>query len=360
MYKEPEKKQEKYVGFPMKMNAYGHKELFIVQKDENAFILYFILGKMTQNYWTWGSFETTVVTLSKQFSIKKKESDNRKEIKRLLLVLHEKGWFKIMFDEQSFEYDTLLNISMVDLDSPQVMSVVESENFKHTGYLKVTQEMFDSCKWNARHFRGLIYAEWRMMRGQENEGKYRISGSEWQKAMGISKLTQINLVKELDELNLVDKQRGEMYIDACGKPKRETNLYSVVCDEERQERKQEEKQNEYSLIKQHNFDVHAEVAQLDAIDPRCENTNVYKTGKKDYLGNKEYWIWNTTKYKSTKMHLDARFNSFKNARPDLYATVVMEGEKYMKKINANKDWQEKQHQMSSHRNKGYDPRFYLS
>lgn len=108
MYKQSET-QEKYVGFPMKMNAYAHEGLFIMQKDEDAFLLYFILGKLSQNYWTWGSLETTVVTLSKQLRIKNKESDNRKEIKRLLLVLHDRGWIKITFDEESFEYDNASN-----------------------------------------------------------------------------------------------------------------------------------------------------------------------------------------------------------------------------------------------------------
>jgi hypothetical protein len=46
MYKQSETK-EKYFGFPMKMNAYAHEGLFIMQKDEDAFLLYFILGKRT-------------------------------------------------------------------------------------------------------------------------------------------------------------------------------------------------------------------------------------------------------------------------------------------------------------------------
>jgi len=220
MYKEPETKQEKYVGFPMKMNAFAHEGLFITQKDENAFLLYFILGKMSQNYWVWGSLETTVVTLGKQLRIKNKESDNRNEIRRLLLVLHDRGWIKITFDEESFEYDTLLTIFMVDLESPHVMESVGSENYKHLGYQKVTQVMFDACKGNSRHFRAMIYAEWRMFRGQENEGKYRISLDEWEKAMDICHATAVKLVSQLDELNLVDKHRGEKYVDGYGKPKR--------------------------------------------------------------------------------------------------------------------------------------------
>lgn len=345
MYKELEVKQEKYVGFPMKMNAYAHEGLFVVQKDENAFILYFLLGVMTQNYWTWGRMETTIITLSKQFPIKTKESDNRNEIRRLLLVLHDRGWMKITFDEKSLKYDTLITITMVDLDSPRVMDVVLSDNYKHTGWLMVTQEMFDACKGNARHFRAMIYAEWRMFRGQDNEGKYRISLDEWEKTMDISHATAVKLVKELDELNLVNKQRGVMYQDANGQPKRETNLYSVVSEEERQEREAEAKEGQYSFEHQHNIDVQAAAAQWDEVDPRCEGTNVYKTDKKDYLGSKEYWIWKTTKYENTRKHLDGRFMKFKKARPDLYANVEREGKKYMKEKEAHQSRQTSEVQM---------------
>lgn len=275
--------KEKYVGFPMKMNAFAHEGLFVTQKDENAFILFFLLGKMSLNYWTWGSVETTVVTLSKQLPIKTKESDNRKEIKRLLLSLHNKGWIKVTLDEESFEYDTLITITMVDLDSSHVMDVVGSDNYKHTGWLKVTQEMFDACKGNARHFRAMIYAEWRMFRGQENEGEYRISLNEWENAMDVSHTTAVKLVKELDELNLVDKHRGAMYQDAYGQPKRETNLYSVVSEEDRQEREEEAKEGQYSFEHQHNIDVDALIDAWEITDSRTDKTNIFKTGSKDYL-----------------------------------------------------------------------------
>ncbi|MEO3946156.1 hypothetical protein [Gorillibacterium sp. CAU 1737] len=335
MYKQSETK-EKYIGFPMKMNAYAHEGLFIMQKDEDAFLLYFILGKLSQNYWTWGSLETTVVTLSKQLRIKNKESDNRNEIKRLLLVLHDRGWIKITFDEESFKYDTLLTISMVDLDSPHVMESVGSDNYNHLGWVKVKQEMYDACNGNARHFRAMIYTEWRFFRGQENQGKYRTSLDEWEKVLDISHVTAVKLFEKLDELKLLDKHRGAMYKDASGKVKRETNQYSVVSEDERQERKEEAKYDQYSFAHQHNIDVQAGVAQLDGIDPKCEGTNVYKTGKKDLLGKKEYWIWMVTEYVDTRLHLEKRFNAFKKARPDLYANVEREGKAYIKEKDERK------------------------
>lgn len=333
MYREPEdkNKKEQYVGFPMKMNAYAHEGLFIMRKDENAFILYFLLGKQSQNYWNWGSVETTVVTLSKQFPIKTKEHDNKKEIRRLLLMLHDKGWIKITFDEESFEYDTLLTISMVDLDSEYVMEVVHSDNYKHTGWLKVTQEMFDACEGNSRYLRAMIYAEWRMFRGQENEGTYCISLDEWEKTMDVSHATAVKLVKELDELNLVDKQVGAMYTDANGQPRRETNVYSVVAKEERQEREAEAKEGQYSFAHQQNIDVNAMISMMDGIDPRTEGTNAHKTGKTDWLCGKCWLIWQTTEYKGTKEHLERRFEEFKKANPARYKIVESEGKALVKK-----------------------------
>lgn len=335
MYGKPKTKEPKFVGFPIKMYAFEHEGLFVVQKDENAFMLYFLLGVQSQNYWNWGRLETTVVTLSKQLPLKNKESDNRKEIRRLLQVLHNKSWIKINMNDDSLEYDSLLTINMVDLGSPYVMDVVCSQNYKHTGWLKVTQEMFDACRGNARHLRAMVYAEWRMFRNQENEGEYRISLNEWEKVMGISHATAVKLVKELNDLDLVHKERGAMYQDENGQPKRETNLYTVVSEEERQERNEVDKNEQYSSEHQENIDTNAIIAEIEG-DPRCEGTNVYKTGKKDYLGNKEYDIWKTTTYKETKAHLDKRFSKLKEANPKAYDSVVFEGEKYMQKLENSK------------------------
>jgi hypothetical protein len=313
------------------MNAYAHEGLFIVQKDENAFILYFLLGKMSQNYWTRGRVETTVVTLSKQCTIKTKESDNRKEIKRLLLSLHYKGWIMITYDEKSFEYDTLITITMVDLDSPHVMDVVLSDNYKHTGWQKVTQEMFDACKGNAKHFRAMIYAEWRMFRGQENEGTYRISGGEWESVMDISKVTASKLVKELDKLNLVDKQRGAMYTDVSGQPKRETNLYSVVSAEDRQEREEEAKESQYSFAHQHNIDVDAQIGAWEFTDPRTVKTNIFKTGQKDWLTAYCWYVIHDTECQVTKKRGMKRLKDIEKANPAGYMKLVQDGIREKKK-----------------------------
>ncbi|MFD7523855.1 hypothetical protein [Paenibacillus chitinolyticus] len=338
MFKEPEIQKEKYVGFPMKMNAYTHKDLFVMQKDENAFILYFLLGKMSQNYWTWGSFETTVVTLSKQFRIKTKEHDNKKEIRRLLLSMHDKGWIKITFDDDLFEYDTLLTITMVDLDSPHVMDAVWSDNYKHLGWLKVTQEMFDACKGNARHFRAMIYAEWR--HGIE----YAISGHEWQKVMDISKKTQVNLVKELDVLNLVDKHRGKSYIDENGKPRRETNKYVSVSQKERQEREEAANKEQYPFEHQHNIDVNAQVA-WEITDPRTEKTNIFKTGKKDWLTPYCWYVIQDTDCQATKERGLWRLELIEKANPLKYKKLVQDGMREKKSQEERKLQKERESQI---------------
>lgn len=350
MYKKQEVK-EQYVGVPMKMNAYAHEGLFVMKNDENAFILYFLLGKMSQNYWAWGSVETTVVTLSKQYPIKTKESDNRKEIQRLLLVLHDREWIKITFDEESFMYDTLITITMVDIESPHVMDVVCSDKYKHTGWLKVTQEMFDACKGNARHFRAMIYAEWRMFRGQaEFEGTYRISLDEWEKTMDISHATAVKLVKELDELNLVDKQRGAMYQDANGKPKRETNLYSVVSEEDRQEREEEAKEGQYSSAHQHNIDVDAQIGAWEITDTRTEKTNIFKTGKKDFLSPYCWYVIQDTDCQATKERGIMRLKAFEAKNPKGYKKLVQDGMREKKKQDDKKHQRELQSQINVYSN----------
>ncbi|WP_339319342.1 hypothetical protein [Paenibacillus sp. FSL R10-2734] len=327
MNKGPEIKQEQYVGFPMKMNAYAHEGLFVVQKDENAFMLYFILGKMSQNYWTWGRFETTVVTLSKQFQIKTKESDNRKEIRRLLMILNDKGWIKITFDEESFEYDTLLTIYMVDLNSPLVMDSVDSDNFKHLGYQKVTQEMFDACKGNSRHFRAMIYAEWRMFRDQENEGKYRISLGEWEKTMNISHATAVKLIKELDELNLVDIKRGAMYQDVYGNPKRETNQFSVVSEKERQKREENTSEREETLAKEVNRHLSSVEAMGNVTDERVHETNLFNPDRSVFLNDHDMYVFVTTECKVTLDHVNKRLDKMDESKPGIRKKLIDLGNK---------------------------------
>ncbi|ETT77497.1 hypothetical protein C173_03239 [Paenibacillus sp. FSL R7-277] len=314
MYKKPETKQEKYVGFPMKMNAYAHESLFIEKKDEYAFFLYFILGKMSQNYWAWGNFETTVITLSKQLPIKNKETENRKEIRRLLAVLNGRGWIKITFDDDSFEYDTLLTIYMVDLESPLVMDSVSSDNYKHLGYQKVTQEMFDACKGDPRHFRAMIYAEWRMFRSKENEGTYRISLGEWEKTMNISHATAVKLIKELDELNIVDKKRGLMYQDVSGKPKLETNQYFVVSEEERQKREENTDANGEPMAKEVNRYLSTAEANEYVTDERVKETNLFNPDRSVWLNAYDMYVFLTTKCEATLAHVNKRLDEMDKSR----------------------------------------------
>lgn len=329
--KRPDKK-ENFVGMPIKMFAFGHEGLFVTKKDENAFILYYLLDTMTRNIYTWGSVETSVSLLSKKLPIKTKESDNRAEIKRLLLSLFNKGFIKIYFDEESFENDTLLTIRMLELDDAHIMGVVDSDKYKHTGWVAVTEEMFKACKGNARHLRMMIYTEWRMFRGQQNEGTYRISYGEWERVLDISHPTAVSLIKEVEKLNLIDKFRGAMYTDASGNLKQETNLYAPVTEEQREERKAGDKAKETdSFAKKHNTEVLALVNEMEVTDPRTEKTNLFNPSKKVYLNPYCWYVWQTTDCKITKKQGDKRFEAFKKANPTRYNALVKEGKKEKEK-----------------------------
>lgn len=351
--KKPEEYKDAFVAMPIKMFAYGH-DMFITKKDEDAFLLYYIVDKMTKNLHTWGEVETNIVLLSKLLPMKTKETDNRKEVKRLLLSLHEKGWIKIFHDETSMEYDTLLTIRTMDLDNTMFTEVVQSDNYKHSGWVAVNEDMFKACKGNARHLRMMIYAEWRMFRGKDFEGNYSITHGEWTKVLDISKQVSIELAKEVSELNLVDKFQGQLYTDAKGQVKREPNRYAPVSVEERSERKKDNKG--YGFEKQHHIDVNVGVAQLDVTDKRVEKTNIFKTGDKDYLKPYCYAVIMTTECEATKKRGLNRLELIKKASKISYDILVKEGKKEMDKMKRVESAKQSAQQSSD--NATYEPSFY--
>ncbi|WP_248548427.1 hypothetical protein [Paenibacillus odorifer] len=329
--KEP-KFKEKFIGMPIKMFAYEHDELFITKKDENAFILYYILNVMACNLYTWGEVETSISLLSKKLPIKNKESDNRAEIKRLLLSLSNKGFIRLFYDDEQLNYDTLLTVRMLSLDDPHIMDMVTSDNYKHVGWVRVTEEMFRACKGDARHFRVLIYMEWRMFRGQDNEGTYCISYGEWEKVLDISHPTAVNLIKEMVDLNLMYKDGGKFYTDEYGNCKQETNKYAPSNENQREEAKAKVKiEDTDSLEKKQNRTVLALVNQMDVTDSRTKKTNLFNSSKKVYLTPYCYYVWKTTSCKQTKAQGDKRLEAIKKANPNQFNKFISQCEQEFKK-----------------------------
>lgn len=330
-----------FAAFPMLMSAFDQEELFLPKEDVYAYMLYYILSMQSHHSLWWGSVETTIVTLSKQLPIKtisnkKKESDNKREIKRLLLSLHNKGYVDIAYQEDSLEYDTLLTISVPDGNSIDAKKEAESylqkkgKSLKHVGFVRINEEVYKACAGNPWHLRILIYAMWR------EQIDYRICTEEWAKVLGTCENTAVKYLKEVDQLNLVNKISGSYYVDGNNSPRRLPNQYRVLNPEVREERNKllNEEFDEQKLTKQINIETNLEKSiQNDVQDPRAANTNLLNTG---FLTGNCWYVWNTTEYSATKQIGDNRFNALKEKNPMAYKRIEKEGKKIKRQYENRK------------------------
>ncbi|WDQ30452.1 hypothetical protein PTQ21_18615 [Paenibacillus marchantiae] len=328
-------KNPPFAAFPMLMSAFDKKELFIPKEDIYAYVIYYMLSMQSQHSHWWGTVETTVVTLSKQVPIKtkvnkKKESDNRKEIKHLLLSLNEKGYIEMEYNEDTLEYDTLLTIKIPDANGINAKKVAESylpkktKVIKHQGWVGVSEEMFKSCNGNPWFLRILIYSEWR--KGID----YRISFEEWACVLGSSENTAAKYLNEANELNLIDKISGEYYADEKGEPRQLPNKYKTVSAEERKERERRQDGNltKQEIDKQINIVAKLEEVASYSHDPRIDTTYLLNTG---WLTPACWHVWHTTEFEATKEIGDKRFNALRKINPSKYNELEKEGRKLLAK-----------------------------
>ncbi|MGD0030618.1 hypothetical protein SLT67_04595 [Paenibacillus illinoisensis] len=326
-------KKPPFAVFPMLMSAFDQKEFFIPKDDVYAYVIYYVLSMQSHHSYWWGTVETTVVTLSKQVQIKtkvnkKKESDNKREIKRLLLSLHEKGYINIKYKEDNFEYDTLLTIKIPDANGIDAKKVASSylkkkdKVLKHQGWVGITERMFEACNGNPWYLRILIYSEWR------KQIDYRISFEEWACVLGSSENTAAKYLNEADELNLIDKISGEYYVDEKGGPRQLPNKYRTVSTEEREERerRQDGDLTEQEITKEINVVNNLEKVASDNHDPRIDTTNLLNTG---WLKPACWYVWHTTEFKATKDLGDRRFHALKNINPSKYQELEKGGRKLL-------------------------------
>lgn len=328
--------KKNFVGMPMKMFAYGHKDLFLNKNEENAFLLYYILDCMSRNLYTWSTVETSINMLANKCNFNNDAKRNRAEIKKYLLSLRDKGFITMLFNDSSLESDTFLTIKFKDLDDKQFMEAVRSDNFEHVGWVAVTEEMFKACNGNARYLKIMIYAEWRMFRGTEGEGTYKIALSEWMKVLDLSYATVIKALKECDELHLIDKEIGEMYTDEDGNPRRRTNGYTSVSQKERDYRNAEEIDlDDDSSKKQFNTKVLAILNKTDTTETR--KNNLFNPSNTVWLTGIDWWIWHTTECEIAKAQGTRRFNKMKASPRGLaaYKKIEKNGKAVLRQKNAD-------------------------
>lgn len=345
-----------FVGFPMLMSAFDHEGLFLPKEDVCAYMLYFLLGRQSMHKVWQGCVQTTIVTLSKQLPMltktnKKKESENKKEIKRLLLSLHDKGYITITHDEESLEYDTLLTISIPDASELDATRVEEShlpkkgKTLKHVGWVRVDEEMFDASNGNPWHLQILIYTHWRM--GLDD---YRISFEEWAKVLGVSENTAEKYVNEAVASNVISKQSGDFYTADNGKVRRLPNGYDAPSAEERQERqeKAEGKEKGKPLAKEVNTYMSSSEVKEKTSDDRYGNSNWTNPDTKVYLNGKDMVIWKECKCPIALAHAEKRWGKIPaNKQKELMGKYNDELKNQKKTANAKKVVEEKNSQLMS-------------
>ncbi|MEK3823146.1 hypothetical protein [Paenibacillus sp. FSL K6-1558] len=328
-------KKPPFAAFPMLMSAFDKKELFVPKEDIYAYVIYYMLSMQSHHSYWWGTVETTIVTLSKQVPIKtkvnkKKESDNRNEIRRLLLSLHEKGYIEIKYNEDTVEYDTLLTIKIPDANGINAKKFAESylpkktKVIKHQGWVGVSEEMFKSCNGNPWFLRILIYSEWR------KSIDYRISFEEWACVLDSSENTAAKYLNEANELNLIDKISGEYYADEKGNPRQLPNKYKTVSAEEREERERRQDGNltQQEIDKQINIVAKLKKVASHSHDPRIDTTNLLNS---DWLTPDCWYVWHTTEFEATKELGDKRFHALGKKNPSKYKELEKEGRKILAK-----------------------------
>ncbi|WP_339218935.1 hypothetical protein [Paenibacillus sp. FSL H8-0332] len=336
------KSKENFVAFPMLMSAFDHKGLFLTKNDVYAYNLLYLIGRQSMHNIWWGSVETTIVTLSKQLPMPSKngnlkESDNKREIRRLLLSLHDKEYITISYEEESLEYDTLITINVPDASELDSKRVEESylpkkdKLLKHVGWVGVTEEMFNACNRNPWHLRILIYTNWRM-----NLDNYLISMEEWAKVLGVSENTADKFTCEVNILNIVDKISGEFYTNDAGEVRRKPNKYTAVSVETREKRQEQSEGIEKSetLTKEVNrYLSAAEVAEKTS-DEQFRKSNWTNPDRNVYLDGKDIVIWKESKCPIAIAHAEKRWAKIPENKQ----------EELMKKYKAEIDKQKGEHE----------------
>ncbi|WP_422659056.1 hypothetical protein ACK8P5_00450 [Paenibacillus sp. EC2-1] len=145
-------------------------------------------------------------------------SRGKKRIKSAIDSLHSKGYVELSYRESTLKNDTLLEITVLELEHQIYKERVFSRGSSYAGYTAVTDDLF-SCATSVLVLRALIYHDWR------SKIDYDISFSEWASILGVSRQTAINVINECTTSGLLSKHRGDYYTEPSGEIRQKTNKY---------------------------------------------------------------------------------------------------------------------------------------
>jgi hypothetical protein len=314
-----EMKKGNYVQIPNKIFAFDSE--YFMTNDELS--VYFMLCRMVsaRNH---QKVECNIELINSKIDFRySDESKNKNIIKKALTGLHEKKYIILSFSDDKLNNNTLLSVYIAKIYSEVVMS----GNLKFKGYTEVYDDMYDACKGNIQHLKVLIYVDWRSQIG------FDIPLSQWEKVLDVSNKTAVKILDECITAKIINKERGQYYVEN-GKPRQETNSYSVVSEEDR-EIKEDIKP---SFTKKVNTMVNASMRREESNEQRS-----HKLFGNDKLNGNDYFVWITTECPILKEHGNKRFNAIANKSEggkNLVASWKKEAENCLKQEKRLKNQQD--------------------
>ncbi len=281
-------KKDFFVAIPNKMFAF-ETDLFV---SDDEFLLFYHLGTIVQAR----NKMLVIVNIDLLSSMLNRIDTNtsrvKNKVKIALLGLETKGYISIKYYDTKLNNSTLLYITLVDKKHSIYVKDVKCGSWKYVGFTMVTEEMFNKTS-NARELKVLTYILWR------STIEYSISYYEWEKILGVSHATAVNIIKECQSKGSIVKQRGDYYTTACGDIRQETNRYSIKETED-------VKENKISLLKEINT-ITKSMSAEDSSNEERPNKWFY-TGDESKLDVDDMYIYLTTNCPVLKKHADKRIN----------------------------------------------------
>ncbi|MFE4073406.1 hypothetical protein [Peribacillus sp. YIM B13477] len=216
------KTNEFYVMFPVKMFSYNDESFFIENSD--AFLLYFVLGKLS-TFQDRTKVLCNVQMLGAMVTLDNRKSRSTQRIIDALKTLELQGYVQIKHEGEKLQDSPLLEITLLEDFSESV-----SGNTKYSGFIKVTEDLFNIADNDSKLFKVLIYVVWRF------NIDYAISFREWENVLAMSERTVKRLIQGYEKEGKLKVIHGQHYRDEKGKVRQYMNKYLVPVVKEKKEK----------------------------------------------------------------------------------------------------------------------------
>ncbi|MCQ6264517.1 hypothetical protein M1K46_02400 [Fictibacillus sp. WQ 8-8] len=213
---------EYFVQIPNKMFAFGSE--YFVTNDE--LLVYYHLAVNVSARDT-KKVITNIELLHSMIELEKSNKTRGKNrIRVALLNLKNKGYIQFNCLDSALKNTSYLEVRLFNTDNSIFVDKVRCSNWTYYGFTEITHEFYVKAN-NPEQFKVLIYTKWRSFINSDKPSNYRISYDEWESILNVSHQTAVKIIKSCVENGLIIKERGQYYLDSIGKPKQQTNKYTL-------------------------------------------------------------------------------------------------------------------------------------